>query len=150
MEGLDVGFSYKGMEAMMGVECRDPTGDVRVLDYCLSIPEDQFLRDGQPRRLMRRAMDGILPPEILAEHRRGQQSADWPRFVRQYRTEFLAELNASADVSMVKQLVNVEGLRDLLMEWPATWSEREMQPYAWKLLRGLAVGSFIRRLTEEY
>lgn len=34
---------------------RDPTNDVRVVRYCFSVPEDQFVQNGLDRALIRRA-----------------------------------------------------------------------------------------------
>jgi len=47
-----------------GVEVRLPFCDVRVAELCLSFPPDQKIRRGWTRYAMRRAMQGILPPEI--------------------------------------------------------------------------------------
>lgn len=46
------------------VEVRFPFFDVRLAELCLSFPPDQKLRQGWTRYVMRRAMEGILPPEI--------------------------------------------------------------------------------------
>jgi asparagine synthase (glutamine-hydrolysing) len=37
---------------------RDPTMDKRVIEFCLSVPVEQFIRQGQERSLIRRAMAG--------------------------------------------------------------------------------------------
>ena len=67
----------RGYEAMFGVQTRNPAGDARIVDFCLSVPEEQFQRDGMPRSLIRRAIQDRLPPEVLASRRRGLQAADW-------------------------------------------------------------------------
>ena len=68
----EVGASY-------GLEMRDPTVDVRLFEFCLGIPCDQYFRDGQRRWLIRRAMDGLLPPAVQWNTRRGVQSPDMTR-----------------------------------------------------------------------
>ncbi len=80
--GLDT-FSHMGpintkLGLVHGVTLRDPTADCRVIEFCLSLPEAQYVRDGQERFLLRRAMTGILPDKVrLNETVRGRQSADW-------------------------------------------------------------------------
>ena len=60
-----------------GVLRRDPTKDKRLIEFCLSLPSDQFVRNGNERYLIRRAMEGILPDKIrLNSMSRGLQSAD--------------------------------------------------------------------------
>ena len=66
-----------GLEARSGVEMRDPTADRRLVEFCLSIPEEQFQLNGVPRSLPRRAMADRWPPEVAANTCRGLQNSDW-------------------------------------------------------------------------
>jgi asparagine synthase (glutamine-hydrolysing) len=50
--------------AAFGIEPRFPFCDKRLLEFCLALPADQKLNLGWGRIVMRRAMEGILPPEI--------------------------------------------------------------------------------------
>lgn len=59
-----------------GMEVRDPTADIPLLEFCLSVPEIQHNWDGGERMLIRRAMEGILPPEVQWNRARGRQCAD--------------------------------------------------------------------------
>ncbi|MFH7456912.1 asparagine synthase-related protein, partial [Pseudomonas syringae group genomosp. 7] len=43
---------------------RDPTNDLRVIRFCLSVPETQFVQNGQDRSLIRRATENLLPDDI--------------------------------------------------------------------------------------
>ena len=48
----------------MGVEVRFPFFDQRLVTFTLAVPEDQKLRDGWTRSVLRRAMQGILPEAV--------------------------------------------------------------------------------------
>jgi asparagine synthase (glutamine-hydrolysing) len=61
------------------VELRDPTADLRLVEYCMGIPNDQYFRNGERRWLMRRAADGLLPPAVQWNTRRGIQSGELAR-----------------------------------------------------------------------
>ena len=50
--------------AAAAVEARYPFYDKRLIEFCLSVPADQKLKDGWTRSLLRRAMTGILPKEV--------------------------------------------------------------------------------------
>ena len=50
--------------ARWGVTPRYPFFDRRVLEYCVSLPDEEKLGDGWSRLVLRRAMDGVLPPEV--------------------------------------------------------------------------------------
>jgi asparagine synthase (glutamine-hydrolysing) len=46
------------------IELRFPFWDKRLIEFCLSLPAEQKIKKGWTRMVMRRAMNGILPPEI--------------------------------------------------------------------------------------
>lgn len=50
--------------AACSLELRYPFWDKRLVEFCLSLPSEQKLSQGWTRIVMRRAMKGILPPEI--------------------------------------------------------------------------------------
>lgn len=78
-----LGFSQMGLiETKIGLSHgiveRDPTRDKRVIEFCFSLPMDQFVKNGEDRRLIRKAMEGMLPDKIrLNKSTKGLQSADW-------------------------------------------------------------------------
>lgn len=47
-----------------GLDPRYPFWDKRLVEFCLSLPGDQKLRNGWSRSILRRAMAGVLPPEV--------------------------------------------------------------------------------------
>jgi asparagine synthase (glutamine-hydrolysing) len=59
------------------LDFRDPTYAREVVEFCLTAPLEEFLRDGQQRSLAKRAMAGRLPASTLTRKQRGSQSADW-------------------------------------------------------------------------
>jgi asparagine synthase (glutamine-hydrolysing) len=54
------------------VELRHPFFDVRLVELCLSMPEDQKLRSGWTRSIQRRALSGIVPDQILLRSDKGR------------------------------------------------------------------------------
>jgi len=50
--------------ATFSIESRYPFFDVRLIEFCLSLPTEQKLFDGWDRIILRRAMKNILPPEV--------------------------------------------------------------------------------------
>ncbi|MFC3801800.1 asparagine synthase-related protein [Cohnella sp. GCM10012308] len=98
------GTSGTKLSLRHGVWYRDPTNDLRVVRFCLSVPLDQYVKDGMDRALIRRATEGLLPDEVrLNGKTRGIQGADgiarlapsWPQFVKEIeemcRNDIMAE-----------------------------------------------------------
>ena len=61
-----------------GVLIRDPSRDKRMIEFCLGLPAEQFVKEGEGRRLINQYMKSIVPGEVLQMSRRkkGLQSAD--------------------------------------------------------------------------
>ncbi|MFC4736367.1 asparagine synthase-related protein [Bacillus daqingensis] len=59
-----------------GIREMDPTNDVRLIQFCLSIPEEQYVTGGLERSLIRRSTKGILPDAIRFQKGRGIQGID--------------------------------------------------------------------------
>jgi len=47
-----------------GLEVRHPFHDQRLVEWALSLPREQRVRDGVEKVVLRRAMEGLLPPEV--------------------------------------------------------------------------------------
>ncbi|MFC0216449.1 asparagine synthase-related protein [Paenibacillus chartarius] len=76
-----------------GVWKRDPTNDLRVIRFCLSVPEDQYVMDGMDRALVRRATESYLPDTVRLNQRvQGIQGADWVHRMLPRWTGFLNEV----------------------------------------------------------
>jgi asparagine synthase (glutamine-hydrolysing) len=56
------------------VELSAPYLDRDLVEFCLGVPSDQFVRRGETRSLHRRALAGLLPPRIA--RRRDKQGPD--------------------------------------------------------------------------
>ncbi|TXK82496.1 lasso peptide isopeptide bond-forming cyclase [Paenibacillus sp. N3.4] len=72
---------------------RDPTNDIRVIRYCLSVPEEQYVQKGLDRALIRRSTEKLLPDSIRLNQRiRGVQGADWVHRMTPYWGSFIDDL----------------------------------------------------------
>lgn len=74
--GMLVGPFWQALGSSFKIEVRDPTSDVRLLEFCISIPDEQNTFNGGKRMLIRRAMTGILPDSVRWNTFRGKQAAD--------------------------------------------------------------------------
>lgn len=98
-----------------GIIIRDPTKDKRVIEFCLSLPSDQFVRNGEERRLIRRSMEGILPDKIrLNVLMRGIQCADWIQRLEPKRVEIYKELEKILEIKQINKYIDIEKLKQEL------------------------------------
>lgn len=147
MQRIDQGNLNKGVLGGWGVDWRDPTADKRLVDYCLSIPTGEFLVRGVPRALAKRALADRLPSAVLNERKKGYQAVDWHEAATAARPEIAAELERLAACAPAAKALDIERMKRLVENWPTSGWEHEsvMRPYRLALLRGIAVGHFLRK-----
>lgn len=128
-----------------GITASDPFSDRRVFEFCLSLPEDQFLSGGVWRRLARRAFADRLSPEILTNHRRGAQNPDWHARLHPSRDVLEAQVDQLEHSALACRILNVPRIRALSREWPddpATLPGNSV-PFRVQLMRVLHLGQFL-------
>jgi hypothetical protein len=94
-------------------EKRYPYLDRSLLEFVYAVPQEQLVRPGQRRSLMRRSLLGIVPDELLNRKRKAfvaraplaSISGDWTRLVR--ITQYLV----SSSLSIVERNVFLEELQ---------------------------------------
>jgi len=149
LQRVDPGNFRKATLGGWQLDHRDPTADVRLLEFCLSVPTEQFMRGGVQRSLARRALADRLPPEVLEEPRRGLQVADWHEDLTAARRHILDELGRLEHCAAASRALDLPRLHHLAENWPAGGWERDevIDPYQYALTRAISVGHFLRRAT---
>lgn len=147
MNRVDPGDLNKGALGGWGVDWRDPLADKRLVEFCLSIPTDEYLYDGTPRALARKAFADRLPQAVLAESRVGYQAADWHEGLTAVHGHVVAELERLAACRPAARALNIEKMKGLTQNWPAgDWESSEIvSRYRLALLRGISAGHFLRK-----
>ena len=143
---IDPGSYVHGTVRGWGIDLRDPTADRRLLEFCLTIPPGEFMRDGVRRSLARRAVGGLLPPELLTETRRGYQSADWLQQLAARAGQARDIIENFATDALAADLLDIAALRRAADALPAATNSPETERrYRSHFLRALATGDFIAR-----
>jgi asparagine synthase (glutamine-hydrolysing) len=134
------------MVAGWGLDHRDPMADRRLIEFCLSVPTDQFLRDGIQRALARRALADRVPQEVLQATSRGLQAIDWHESFTRSRNRLSEEVERLVACGPAARSLDIDRLRGLVENWPSDAWERTdtILSYRAALLRGISVGHFLR------
>jgi asparagine synthase (glutamine-hydrolysing) len=142
---MDWGELRKGILGGWGIDKRDPTADVRIIEFCLSLPLEMLLDRGSRRPLARASLSDRLPPRVLDEKRRGYQGADWFTGLSADLPAVRELVEAIAADSMAAAVIDVDLLRRLVRAWPSEgWEEsRTRSAYRLVLLHGLSAGHFL-------
>lgn len=148
---IDRGNYNKGVLGGWGIDLRDPTADRALVEYCLRVPLDQFLRDGETRSLVRRALADRVPDMVLRERRKGYQSADWHEGFSAARDDLSEELRRIRACRLASDIIDLNKLSAWHAVWPdGRWeSQAIVQRYRLALLRGVSLGHFLRNAEED-
>lgn len=113
-------FMYLGVfETQFGLSTgmllRDPTKDIRMIEFCRQIPFSMFTYKGMPRQLIRSAFSTSLPNSILEPwEQRGIQNSDWSqRILRDWQT-LQPELLQHLDSGYLDNWIDKERLRSFI------------------------------------
>lgn len=141
----DFGMYISAYRAMYGVDMRTPPADVRLAEFCLALPEDQYLRDGESRRLIRRAMANYLPANVLANRQRGLQAADWFERLIGARTQIAGTLAQMEHCDLAQRVLDLKRMRQMFEQMPMGEVKdfETIEQYRFVFEPGLMVGRFL-------
>jgi asparagine synthase (glutamine-hydrolysing) len=96
---------------------RDPTNDLRVIRFCLALPDEQYVQNGMERSFIRRATKNILPDKVrLNHHTRGLQGADTIQRMSSSWNTFLEELQQLTCNPLVSEILNIEVIKNAMLK----------------------------------
>jgi len=141
-----IGDWHAAEKAVTGVEVRDPTADIDVINYCFGVPPEQYLVEDVDRSLIRRAMWGLLPEAVLTNRMSGLQAADWYEKLDQQRGELARQIAELTQSASVRRVIDLARLERAIKNWPTDgWhTSAVFQEYNLALARGVAGGRFLR------
>ena len=144
LETVIAATAFNGaLAAAYGLESPDPTADQRLIEFCLAVPNEQFSRDGQGRRLMRRAMQGILPTEVQHNPRRGLQPVDYVYRLLANKAEVDALMTLMQRSDLARQYLDVPRLRHC---WSRLQPTISLSHDVYMLSRGLGAAMLLIRI----
>ena len=140
----DGNAAWGELGAAYGINVTAPTIDVRVIEFCLGIPQDQYTRNGQRKLLIRRAMKGLLPQQVLWNERKGRQAGDIIQRVREHRDEFEAVLTDLRSSSLATEILDLQRMTDVHNRIRTDINPDLSRDTVLVLLRGLMIGLFLQ------
>ncbi|MEB3100762.1 lasso peptide isopeptide bond-forming cyclase [Ferviditalea candida] len=126
---------------------RDPTNDVRVIRFCLSLPEEQYVQNGLDRALIRRSTEQLLPDQVRLNQRvRGVQGVDWVhRMIPHWKT-FIEEIKQLSSDKRMLEYVDGEAVKAALAKVrDGVRPEYASDPGSKLLMRSLIVYRFLKK-----
>jgi asparagine synthase (glutamine-hydrolysing) len=132
-----------------GLDVRDPTADVRVMRYCLAVPDRFFCGPTfqDDRWLLRSAMAGWLPEQVRLNRRHGLQAADLLERLRSEAPAVDSLLTALA-AGRAADYLDFPRLQNLWQRVQNESSPEARNQTATILLRGIVGGMFLAQMAD--
>jgi asparagine synthase (glutamine-hydrolysing) len=146
LDGLRSQLACISVPSIPMFETRYPFLDRSVLEFVYAIPRDQLIRPGQRRSLMRRALAGIVPDELLNRRRKGfiargpliAAATDWPGHIKNSGTLLVDALGVVNTHNLISSLESARGRSNIpivplmrviaLERWLRSLSRRNILP----------------------
>lgn len=97
-----------------GVEVRDPSMDIELTEFLLSLPDNMFFRDCIDRRMIRIGMEGYLPDTVRLNKRRGQQASDIVPRIRHFNRQAGDALSVIENSELAKELLDIDRMKKVM------------------------------------
>lgn len=127
---------------------RDPTNDLRVIRFCLSLPEEQYVQNGIDRLLIRRSTENYLPDNVrLNQKIKGVQGADWVHRMTSHWNKFMDEVQQLRKDERILEYLDGSSINKAFEYAHAQGPKPEMAANAeYRLLmRSLIVNRFLKK-----
>jgi asparagine synthase (glutamine-hydrolysing) len=113
----------------VSLEARVPLLDHHLVEFAVSLPASLKMREGSGKWILRRAIDGIVPPDVLTRPKRGftLPLRDWFRGPLRSRVERLAD-----ERNLVVEFVEPGAVRRLVNEHMT--GRKDHYTWLWRLL----------------
>jgi asparagine synthase (glutamine-hydrolysing) len=128
---------------------RDPTNDLRVVQFCLSVPEKQYVQNGLDRALIRRSTEHFLPDSIrLNQGTWGVQGADWVHRMIPHWDMFIDELQQLSIDKRVLKFLDGRSIKKALLKAKKEGARPEYatDPDYKILMRSLIIYRFLKKI----
>ncbi len=127
---------------------RDPTNDLRVIRFCLSVPEEQYVQNGVDRALIRRSTKSYLPDKVRLNQRvRGIQGADGIHRMAPSWNTFIEELQQLSRDPEVSEYLNIGAVKQAISKVREQPHPKYIYDAEFKILmRSLIVYRFIKKI----
>jgi len=138
----EIGLVYNQYRLENGIECVDPTQDFRIAEYTFGLPKKLWVSKGSNRYLIRKAMEGQIPNEILDNKYKNPQAADiGMRMVNLPEIEpIVSMVNTNPEI---QQYIDVKKLSFHLKELNSDKSILKKRRNAYSILNALIISLFL-------
>ena len=136
---------HQGFEQLYGIRQRDPMAYRPLAEFCMGLPAEQLVRDGEQRWLAKRLAAPVMPAAQRANRLNGQHDADWAERLVERREELAQELERIAGDPELGTMLRAGELAEALRAWDGrpTADSRVARPLDVLVPRAIMTARFV-------
>ncbi|MEA3048616.1 MAG: hypothetical protein QOG84_452 [Sphingomonadales bacterium] len=145
LAAMDFGEHRKAILGGWGLDKRDPTADVGLIEFCLSLPTEMLLDARRRRPLARAALADRVPAAVLDRRGKGYQASDWHVALTRDLDRARALVDRIAADPLAASVIDTAVLKGLLAAWPRSDWEQPLTIARYRnlFLQALSAGAFL-------
>lgn len=139
------------LRLLHGVSRRDPTAYRPLWEFCASLPDEIFIRDGKSRRLARDLLTGRAPDQIANQNRVGIQSADFRGRLKRDAPLLIKQVSEMRQDDSLSDVIDLDQIQSILESCggPEELREKDWLKLTSLVPRGIALARFIRHVDQQ-
>lgn len=138
------GVTGTRLSLLNSLRTHDPTNDQRVVQFCLSVPIEQYIGEGLGRSLIRRATKGYLPDKVrLNQRTRGVQGVDVIQRMSHQWKRFMDEFDYMCSDPFAKEFLDVGILKKAKENMQTDYA---LDPNFRVMMRSIIIYRFLKKL----
>jgi asparagine synthase (glutamine-hydrolysing) len=100
------------------IEFRFPFYDIRLAEYCLALPPEQKMHHGLTRMVLRRGMEGILPPKVQWRRDKSNLYDSFEQGLMNFEQARVEKL-VKEDLPIIEDYVDADAVRNASLRYKA-------------------------------
>ncbi|CAM4251819.1 asparagine synthetase B family protein [Cytophagaceae bacterium 50C-KIRBA] len=129
-----------------GIELRDPTCDIDVMNYFFKIPNDVFVDSHyQFRMLIKKMMRNKLPEQVLFANKKGLQSSDLTPRILHHEKDMFPIMDSIKNNALANQYFNTKQLMEDLPIFHAKLEKGSAFEKQQKILKTMQFAHFLKK-----
>ena len=128
------------MSMANSLEVRVPYADHRIVEYGFNIPMEMKFCDGREKGLLRKALKGILPDEIIERKKSPYPKTHHPEYTKLVKMRMINILNQNN--SPILKLIDLDKVREIVLTGGASY----IKPWFGQLMTGPQLIAYLIQL----
>lgn len=95
-----------------GLEVRVPFADHRIVEYAWNIPWDMKMLNGREKGLLRKALEGVLPTDVLYRKKNPYPKTHHPAYLKMVKSKLTTILNEKS--SPLFEMISKKKMAELI------------------------------------